>query len=341
MARDGPRSSKVHRPDASDTVSDLPARSDAGRRSTLDADVGNSGGNRVGRTRALFQGARPRQWPKNLLVFVAPAAAGVLHVPHEALVACGAFVVFCLGASGTYLLNDCFDAAFDRHHPDKCHRPVASGALTVRTAALVGTAMMVAALALAWAVAGWPLALVIGSYLGITVAYSLWLKRMPVVEMAVVAMGFVLRAVAGGVSTHVELSSWFLVVASFGALFVTAGKRFAEHVALGDARVSHRSVLQEYDASFLRSTVTLTATVTVTAYCLWALDRSNGLVLRTGPGATWIGITVAPVVVGMLVMLRLLFNGEGGAPEEIFLHNRMLQVLGVFWAALFAVGLYG
>lgn len=294
-----------------------------------------------GRAHALVRGSRPYQWPKNLLVFMAPAAAGVLHIPHQALVACGAFAVFCVAASGTYLLNDCLDVTSDRHHPLKGRRPVASGVLTVPTAATAGAALVAVALGSAWLVSGWPLALVVGSYVLVTVAYSLWLKRMPVIEMAVVATGFVLRAVAGGVATHVALSSWFLVVASFGALFVTAGKRLAEHVSLGDTRVAHRSVLKEYDTAYLRSTVTLTATVTVTAYCLWAFDRSNGLVLRAGPGATWIAITVVPVVVGVLVMLRLLFDGQGGAPEEIFLHNRVLQVLGVFWVALFAVGLYG
>lgn len=288
----------------------------------------------------MLRGVRPRQWPKNLLVFVAPAAAGVLHEPHQALVACGTFATFCLAASGTYLLNDCIDADSDRHHPDKRHRPVASGALPVRTAAAIGVALVVLALVSAWLVADWPLALVVGSYVGTVGAYSLWFKRMPVVEMALVAAGFVLRAVAGGVATHVALSSWFLVVTSFGALFVTAGKRLAEHVALGDNRVTHRSVLQDYDTSFLRSIVTLTATVTVTAYCLWAFDRTNGLVQRAGPRATWIGVTVAPVVIGVLVMLQLLFDGKGGAPEEIFLHNRVLQVLGILWAALFAVGLY-
>jgi decaprenyl-phosphate phosphoribosyltransferase len=318
-----------------------PVRADRDAPATSDEERESSAVRPVNRAYALLRGARPHHWPKNLLVFVAPAAAGVLHLPQQALVACGAFAVFCLAASGTYLVNDCLDVASDRHHPVKQHRPVASGLLTVHTAATAGAVLVAVALGSAWLVAGWPLALVIGSYVVITVAYSLWLKRMAVVEMAVVAAGFVLRAVAGGVATHVALSSWFLVVASFGALFVTAGKRLAEHLSLGDTRVAHRSVLKEYDSAYLRSTVTLTATVTVTAYCLWALDRNNGLVLRAGPGATWIAITVAPVVVGMLVMLRLLFDGKGGAPEEIFLHNRVLQVLGVFWVALFAIGLYG
>jgi decaprenyl-phosphate phosphoribosyltransferase len=322
-------------------VNRSPVRADGEARATSGEESESSAVRPVNRAHALLRGARPHHWPKNLLVFVAPAAAGVLHLPHQALVACGAFAAFCLAASGTYLVNDCLDVVSDRHHPVKQHRPVASGLLTVQAAATAGVVLVAVALGSAWLVAGWPLALVIGTYVAITVAYSLWLKRMPVVEMAVVAAGFVLRAVAGGVATHVTLSSWFLVVASFGALFVTAGKRLAEHLSLGDTRVAHRSVLQEYDTAYLRSTVTLTATVTVTAYCLWALDRNNGLVLRAGPGATWIAITVAPVVVGMLVMLRLLFDGKGGAPEEIFLHNRVLQVLGIFWVALFAIGLYG
>jgi decaprenyl-phosphate phosphoribosyltransferase len=318
-------------------VSWLRARPDPGLRHPPD-EVPAGG---PGPGRALLRGARPRQWPKNLLVFVAPAAAGVLHLPHQALVAVGTFVVFCTAASGTYLLNDCHDAELDRHHPVKRERPVASGALPVRVAATSGTLLVLVAGAAGWLVAGWSLTVVITSYAAATMAYSRWLKRVPVVEMAIVAAGFVLRAVAGGVATHVPLSSWFLVVTSFGALFVTAGKRMAEHARLGEDRAQHRSVLREYDASFLRSTVTLSATVTVTAYCLWALDHSNGLVARAGPRATWIGLTVAPVVVGVLVVLRLLDAGEGGAPEHLFAHDRLLQVLGLVWAALFAVGLYG
>lgn len=296
---------------------------------------------RPGLARALLRGTRPRQWPKNLLVFVAPAAAGVLHLPHDAAVAAGAFVVFCVASAGTYLWNDCLDVEVDRRHPVKRGRPVASGTLPVRVATTAGTALVLVAVGAGWLVAGWRLALVLASYVAATVAYSRWLKHVPVVEMAVVAGGFVLRAVAGGVAVHVPLSSWFLVVTSFGALFVTAGKRMAEHARLGDDRGHHRSVLEQYDAGFLRSTVTLSATVTVTAYCLWAFDHGNGLVARAGSGATWIGLTVVPVVVGVLVVLRLLDAGEGGVPEDLLLRDRLLQVLGLAWAALFAVGLYG
>jgi decaprenyl-phosphate phosphoribosyltransferase len=165
---------------------------------------------RPGLARALLRGIRPRQWPKNLLVFVAPAAAGVLHLPHDAAVAAGAFVAFCVASSGTYLWNDCLDAEVDRHHPVKRGRPVASGALPVRAATTAGTALVLVAVGAGWLVAGWGLALVLASYVAATAAYSRWLKHVPVVEMAVVAAGFVLRAVAGGVAVHVSPvgSSW-------------------------------------------------------------------------------------------------------------------------------------
>ena len=290
--------------------------------------------------RALVHAARPRQWSKNLLVFVAPAAAGMLRHRTGALDALAAFGIFCIAASGTYLLNDVADAEADRHHPHKRHRPIASGELSEGLAAGVGSVLVAGAVAASWILAGWVLALVIGAYVLISVSYTVRLKREPVIELAAVASGFVLRAIAGGVATHVPLSSWFLVVTSFGALFIVTGKRAAEHRLLGGQRATHRPVLAEYTASFLQSTLIMTASVTVTAYCLWAFER-GGLAAHAGHHFVWIQLTVVPVIVGMLYVLRLLDAGRGGAPEELVIHDRLLQVLAVTWVVLFAIGLYG
>jgi decaprenyl-phosphate phosphoribosyltransferase len=290
--------------------------------------------------RALVHAARPRQWVKNLLVFVAPAAAGVLRHPDAFLRTLATFGIFCLAASGTYLLNDVVDAEADRLHPDKAHRPIASGALSPSLAAATSAVLLASALACSFLLAGWPLGLVIGIYVVINVAYSLRLKREPVVELAAVASGFVLRAIAGGVATHVGLSSWFLVVISFGALFLVIGKRSAEHATLGEARGSHRQVLSEYSTSFLEAALTLTAAVTATAYCLWAFDR-GGLAERAGHRLVWIELTVVPMILGVLYVLRLLDAGKGGAPEELALNDHFLQVLGVVWAVCLVIGLYG
>ena len=283
---------------------------------------------------------RPRQWVKNLLVFVAPAAAAVLTTPLDLVRSFATFGIFCAVASGVYLLNDAVDAEADRLHPDKRTRPVASGALT-RTHAVAAAALLMAlGLVSAWFVARWALVLVVGLYAVISLAYTFRLKREPVIELAAVASGFVLRAIAGGVATRVPLSSWFLAVASFGALFVVTGKRAGEYRRLGATRGRHRAVLATYTASFLRSTLTLTATVTVTAYCLWAFDK-GGLQSHASHHFVWIQLSVIPIILGTLHMLRLVDAGLVDAPEDLVFHDHVLQVLGAFWVAAFSIGIYG
>jgi decaprenyl-phosphate phosphoribosyltransferase len=283
---------------------------------------------------------RPRQWTKNALVFVAPASAGVIDHRIDFLHALAAFGIFCAAASGMYLVNDVTDARADRHHPDKRHRPVARGAISPTFAILIGAGLMVVAVASSWYVARWGLVLVMAIYLVITTAYTLRLKREPVIELGAVASGFLLRAVAGGVATHVPLSSWFLAVTSFGALFVVTGKRLGEHLRLGEARGEHRKVLALYTASFLRSALTLTASVTVTAYCLWAFDKA-GLMSHAAHHLVWIQLSVIPIILGTLHMLRLVDAGLVDAPEDLVFHDHVLQVLGALWIALFSIGIYG
>jgi len=304
------------------------------------ARAGNLGsGRRAATLRLLARGMRPKQWTKNLLVFMAPAAAGVLGQWQTAVRVVAACAVFCLVASGSYLVNDVVDAAADRHHPTKRHRPVASGTLAPTLAVGAGLSLIATGTAAALFVGPWGLALVVVAYAGLSVAYSLWLKTEPVMELAVVASGFVLRAVAGGVAAHVPLSNWFLAFTSFAALFVVTGKRCAEHSRLGVHRGAHRRVLAEYTESFLKSTLTIAGTVTVAAYCLWAFERS-GLLAHAGHHVVWIELTVIPLVLAVLHILRVLDAGRGGEPEELALHDHVLQGYGLLWAALMAIGLY-
>jgi len=287
----------------------------------------------------IVVGMRPRQWTKNLLVFMAPAAAGVLGDWHTTVRVLGALVVFCLVASGTYLVNDAIDAGSDRYHPVKRRRPVASGVLLPRTAVGTGASLIAVAIAAALFIGPWDFAVVVGSYAGLSIAYSLRLKHEPVVELAVVASCFVLRAVAGGVVAHVPLSNWFLVFTSFAALFVVTGKRAAEHARLGHDRGEHRQVLGEYTESFLKSTLIISATVTVASYCLWAFERT-GLLAHAGHEVVWIELTVIPLVLAVLHIFRLLDAGQGGEPEELALKDHILQVYGLLWFALMGIGLY-
>ena len=295
---------------------------------------------RFGLPGALLRAVRPRQWVKNVLVFVAPIAAGTLF--HRGIFGptLVAFVAFCLVSSGTYLFNDIRDVDVDRHHPKKRFRPIASGELPVPIAATCGVILLLGGVALGTFAASWQLGVTLGVYVLVTAAYTAWLKREPVIELACVAAGFVLRALGGGAASHTPLSVWFIVVISFGALFIVIGKRLAELPAHAGDDSERRAVLKHYSKTFLESALTLTATVSVTAYCLWAFEGS-GIIHRALGREVWIHLTLLPVVLGTLHVLRLLDAGEGGAPEELVYRDRTLQVLGVLWAAFLAIGIYG
>jgi len=281
---------------------------------------------------------RPRQWVKNLLVVVAPAAAGQLFHAHVAARTLVAFVAFCLASSGTYLLNDLRDVEADRLHPGKRARPIAQGIVGVELAAWASGVLLVAGVAVGMALT-WKLGVVVLLYVVESVGYSHGGKRLAVLELGFVAAGFVLRAIAGGVATGLPLSSWFLVVISFGALFVVVGKRLAEFHEMGPERGSHRAVLDAYTEPFLRGALVLCAAVTVTGYCLWAftIDR-NGLAVHHVQ--LWIQLSAVPVVLAVLYVLLQLDAGRGGAPEDLVLRDRVVQALGVVWVVLVFVGVY-
>ena len=291
--------------------------------------------------RGLVRLARPRQWVKNLLVFVAPGAAGVLLHATVLWHAAAAFGIFCLAASGTYYLNDARDAEADRRHPTKHNRPVAAGVVPVPLALTLGVVMMAASVGLGAWLAGWHLSVVMAAYVAVQLAYSAGLKNEAILDLACVSAGFILRAVAGGVATHVPLSNWFLIVVSFGSLLVVTGKRSGEKQLLeegGTDQASVRQTLGLYTPSFLRTVRTLSAAVTVSAYCLWAFERASQV--HPGHDPIWFQLTIIPFVIGLLHVLRLLDSGAGAAPEELALRDHRLQIYGLCWVALFAVGAY-
>jgi decaprenyl-phosphate phosphoribosyltransferase len=280
----------------------------------------------------LLRAMRPKQWVKNVLVAAAPGAAGVLTEPDSLAKVGLAFVAFCLVSSATYLVNDVGDAEEDRRHPTKRERPIAAGLVSPRLA--IGTAAVLAAggFTLA-AVVRWAfLALLLG-YVAVTVSYTLWLKHMAVFDIAVVAGGFIFRAVAGGLAVDVPISRWFLIVTSFGSLFMVAGKRYSEHVTMGVEREATRSTLAAYSRDYLRYVYTMASAVTLGGYCLWAFEQSE-----LESGIPWFELSIGPVVLGILRYALLLEEGAGGAPEDIVIHDRPIQVMGLAWLVLFGAG---
>jgi decaprenyl-phosphate phosphoribosyltransferase len=168
----------------------------------------------------------------------------------------------------------------------------------------------------------------------LTTSYTIWLKHIAVVDLAAVAAGFVIRAVAGAAATDVEVSDWFLIVACFGSLFMVAGKRSAE-LAESVGSVDTRAVLGEYSASFLVQVRTLACGVTTVAYVLWAFERARG-----GGGFPWYELSILPFVLALLRYALRLDRGAGGAPEEVVLGDRTLQVIGLVWVVTFGIGVY-
>ncbi|WP_240746553.1 decaprenyl-phosphate phosphoribosyltransferase [Cryptosporangium phraense] len=287
------------------------------------------------RGRAFAQSLRPRQWIKNVLVFAAPLAAGQLwHLPVlvDALVALGCFVA---ASAGGYLINDARDVERDRAHPSKRRRPIARGDVPLPLAYAAGVVLLAGSVVVPALTGYGNLAICVGVYVTCTTLYSNWLKHEPVVDLALVASGFLLRSMAGGLAADLPLSRWFLIVAAFGSLFMVAGKRYSEIVTLGDDQGTRPS-LREYSASYLRFVWSTSAGVVIAAYCLWAFEVADE---RAGvTSAPWTSLSIAPLVLGLLKYARDVDRGHTGEPEEIVLRDKMLLALGGVWLVLFGLG---
>jgi decaprenyl-phosphate phosphoribosyltransferase len=288
----------------------------------------------------LVRTARPKQWTKNLLVIAAPGAAGVLFHGRPFLHTLAAFALFCAVSSGTYMLNDAIDAPADRLHPVKRLRPVAAGLVTERQAVVTAGALMGAGIALGAALR-LQLALVLAIYAVLQIAYSTYLKRLPVYDITCVAGGFLLRAIAGAVAIPVAVSEWFLIVTTFGSLLMVTGKRLAEHAELGDGRAAHRASLDSYSLGFLRIVVAIAATGAVVGYSLWAFGLEAAAVAVHHHDGIFFQLSIIPVLLALLHFTMLIEQGKGARPEELVLGDRQLQLLGLIWLLLFALGVYG
>jgi len=285
----------------------------------------------------MVRTARIKQWSKNVLVFAAPGAAGVLTHGDPLLRSLGAFAAFCAISAGTYFVNDAFDADTDRHHPTKRNRPVAAGTVGRPLAVAVGTTLMTVGVA-AGAALAWHLGLVLCIYVALQLAYNLYLKHQPVLDLVTVASGFVLRAIAGAVAVPVPVSEWFLIVATFASLLVVTGKRVAEHAELGDSGAAHRPALDAYSSTFLRTVLAISAGGAIVGYCLWAFSLQTALSHHHDP--IWYQLSIVPMMIALLRYTFLVDAGQGAQPEDLLFSDHPLQALGAVWAVLFALGVY-
>jgi 4-hydroxybenzoate polyprenyltransferase len=285
---------------------------------------------------ALVVSLRPRQWVKNLFVFAGLVFAQQLFTPRVRD-AVAAFVVFCGLSGAVYLLNDVADREQDRRHERKRTRPVAAGTLSVPAALTAAAVLIVAGLGAGLALS-FPFALVALAYVGLLGAYSAWLKHIVIVDVLVVAMGFVLRAIAGAVVIDVEISGWLLICTVLVALFLALGKRRHEYLTLGDAAGRHRPILAEYSAGLLDQMIAVVTASTVTAYALYTMSPETVAKFET----PLLPATLPFVLYGIFRYLYLLYRRQlGGNPSELFLHDRPLLVNVLCWMVAIVAIIYG
>jgi 4-hydroxybenzoate polyprenyltransferase len=279
---------------------------------------------------------RPRQWAKNLLVF-----AGLLfglRLFDSAAVgrAFGAFGVFCLLSGVVYLINDIADRRHDREHPLKARRPIASGALPVPAALMSAAVLAVVALAGAFAL-GPRFFVVAASYLALLAFYSGPLKHIVIIDVLTIAIGFVLRAVAGAVAVDVDISHWLLVCTILLALFISLAKRRHELVLLADGAASYRPILDEYTPYLLDQMIAVVTASTLIAYVFYTISPETEQKFNTH----WLGLTVPFPLYGIFRYLYLVHQREGGgSPAELLLTDRPLLVCVTLWALAVVLIIY-
>jgi 4-hydroxybenzoate polyprenyltransferase len=280
---------------------------------------------------------RPRQWIKNLLLFAALVFAKQLFVPHSLGLACLAFVAFCLASSSVYVVNDLVDVERDRQHPEKRLRPIASGEVPVRSAAIAAAALTLLSLAISLAIGrSFVAALIV--YLGLSHFYSLAGKNVVVLDAMLVAAGFVIRAVAGALAIQVPYSDWFVLCTLFLALFIVFSKRRAELIAVGDRALYSRPVLALYSEGALATFTAASMAAAVISYSLYVQDMHE----KAGPALRLLPFTV-PFVLFVIFRYHLLVERGllGEKPEEAIFRDRTLLGSLLGFAAVALAAFYG
>jgi decaprenyl-phosphate phosphoribosyltransferase len=283
---------------------------------------------------AAVETSRPRQWPKNLLVFAAPLAGATLGRKYGLAYAMAAAVAFVAASAAVYFVNDVVDADRDRRHPVKKFRPVASGRLPRSHALVLAGLGITAGLAVGLVIGEPRLSVVIGVYLAVSALYTVALKHIAVVELAFVASGFVLRAIGGAIATHVPPSGWFLLVCSLGALMVAIAKRYTELTMLHGDAARHRPVMRWYSGPMLRLGQRAVACAMILAYLLWAHAEHDPW-MRAWRLASGLALAAA------LVRFDRLTARAGGKPvEDLIARDPLMISCELAWLVIFAVGLY-
>lgn len=274
-----------------------------------------------------FISLRPKQWTKNLVLFAGLIFAQQFFNVHLIIKTVIAFVCFCMLASSVYLINDIKDAEKDRLHPIKKDRPIASGKVKVKSAVAIAVILAVISLTLAYLL-NFNYFILVSVYFVVMIAYSQFLKNVVIIDILIIAGGFVLRAVAGAAVVEVSISSWLLVCTTFIALFLVISKRRHEVLLLGDEAKEHRGILDEYGDRFLDQMIAIVTTATLMAYILYTMDSAT--IHKFGTDKL---IFTAPFVLfGIFRYLYLVYQkNKGGRPEHLLFDDLPLMIAIILW----------
>lgn len=270
---------------------------------------------------------RVYQWTKNLLVFAALIFAKEVFDPAKFLLVLEAFAAFCMAASATYLFNDLSDIEKDRQHPKKRHRPIASGALSPAAAWALLVLLFTASMVLSYTIR-WQFMCATLAYIALTLSYTLILKNIIILDVLALAMGFVIRALAGAIALDVKFSSWLVVCTLFLALFLGLSKRRHEVVLLEEGAGSHRAVLQHYSVHYLDQLILIAAGATIITYTIYTC--SPDVIERLGTDKLYVSLPF--VIYGMFRYLFLVHHKTGGGdPSATLVKDWPLGVTVIFW----------
>lgn len=287
----------------------------------------------------LIKIIRPQQWVKNFFVLVPLFFGGGLDDGHSVVAALIAMVAFCLAASSVYCFNDIIDVDDDRRHPVKCRRPVASGAVSVPQAyALMAITLALSACAVALlgarAVAA---GVVVGGYYLLNLAYCAWLKRFAIIDVCVIAFGFVLRILAGGVAAGIELSKWIVLMTFLLTLFLSLAKRRDDVLRMNRTGHAPRRNTSRYNLTFINQAITITATAAIVCYIMYTVSPEAAAVMHTD----YLYLTSIFVIIGLLRYIQIaVVDEKSGDPTAVALHDRFIQVVVACWGFSFFAIIY-
>lgn len=282
---------------------------------------------------------RPQQWVKNLFVFIPMFFGGSLLDTTDIISSIVTFIAFSLTASSVYCFNDIIDAEADRRHPVKCHRPIASGAVSRAQ----GYMLMATTLAVGMAATQllpqcrMEVAAVIGCYYVLNLAYCTWLKHHAIIDVCTIAFGFVLRIIAGGVATEIVLSQWIVLMTFLLTLFLSLAKRRDDVLRMEATGEAPRKNTVRYNLTFINQAITIAAAVTIVCYIMYTVSPDVVSTYRTNH----LYLTSIFVIIGLLRYLQIaMVDQKSGDPTKVVLHDHVTQLIIVFWGLSFLILIY-